>query len=204
MKNLIFFAFVLLTSTHAYAGTVTDPVVINVDDDYFSCVGDETWFEIVDIYPPDTCGSGVTFPDPGRYTVIFYSGDCSDRVFGCSGVNDTGIEESRKTFYVYSDAGNYNSTWGGDNGMWGSIEVSENLANVASGVQETGASLWPLFAFVGIGLAFVIAGMLVSNIRNSTNISSNKKEIVNPDGEEFIYHDAETLEFRRNYGNKKL
>ncbi len=49
----------------------------------------------------------------------------------------------------------------------GATTPTELLASVTTGVQDTGASLWPLFSFVGIGLAFVIAGYVVSFIRKS-------------------------------------
>lgn len=49
----------------------------------------------------------------------------------------------------------------------GSTTPGDLLASVTSGVQDTGASLWPLFTFVGIGVAFVIAGYVVSFIRKS-------------------------------------
>ncbi len=49
----------------------------------------------------------------------------------------------------------------------GSTTPGDLLASVTTGVQDTGASLWPLFSFVGIGLAFVIAGYVVSFIRKS-------------------------------------
>jgi hypothetical protein len=49
----------------------------------------------------------------------------------------------------------------------GTTTPADLLASVTSGVQDTGASLWPLFTFVGIGVAFVIAGYVVSFIRKS-------------------------------------
>jgi len=49
----------------------------------------------------------------------------------------------------------------------GSTTPGDLLASVTQGVQDTGASLWPLFTFVGIGVAFVIAGYVVSFIRKS-------------------------------------
>jgi len=49
----------------------------------------------------------------------------------------------------------------------GSTTPADLLASVTTGVQTTGTSLWPLFTFVGIGLAFVIAGFVVSFIRHS-------------------------------------
>jgi len=49
----------------------------------------------------------------------------------------------------------------------GSTTPADLLASVTIGVQDTGSSLWPLFTFVGIGVAFVIAGYVVSFIRKS-------------------------------------
>jgi len=49
----------------------------------------------------------------------------------------------------------------------GTTTPADLLASVTSGVQDTGSSLWPLFTFVGIGVAFVIAGYVVSFIRKS-------------------------------------
>ncbi len=41
------------------------------------------------------------------------------------------------------------------------------VASVTTGVQDTGEALWPFLVFVGVGLAFVIGGYLVSFIRKS-------------------------------------
>jgi len=49
----------------------------------------------------------------------------------------------------------------------GSTTPQDLLASVTSGVQDTGTSLWPLLVFVGIGLAFTIAGYVISLIRQS-------------------------------------
>jgi len=49
----------------------------------------------------------------------------------------------------------------------GTTTPNDLLASVTQGVQDTGTSLWPLFSFVGIGVAFVIAGYVVSFIRKS-------------------------------------
>lgn len=49
----------------------------------------------------------------------------------------------------------------------GSTTPADLLASVTTGVQSTGTSLWPLFSFVGIGVAFVIAGYVVAFIRKS-------------------------------------
>jgi len=49
----------------------------------------------------------------------------------------------------------------------GSTTPADLMASVTTGVQDTGASLWPLLAFVGISLAFSIAGFVISLIRKS-------------------------------------
>lgn len=49
----------------------------------------------------------------------------------------------------------------------GSTTPQDLIASVTTGVQDTGASLWPLFAFVGVGLAFVIGGYVITFIRKS-------------------------------------
>lgn len=49
----------------------------------------------------------------------------------------------------------------------GSTTPSDLLASVTTGVQTTGTSLWPLIVLVGIPLAFVIGGMVISFIRHS-------------------------------------
>jgi len=49
----------------------------------------------------------------------------------------------------------------------GSTTPADLVASVATSVQTTGADIWPLLAFVGIPLAFVIGGFVVSLIRHS-------------------------------------
>lgn len=49
----------------------------------------------------------------------------------------------------------------------GDVTPADLLASVTSGVQTTGASLWPLIVLVGIPLAFVVGAMVISFIRHS-------------------------------------
>lgn len=49
----------------------------------------------------------------------------------------------------------------------GTTTTGDLVASVAQGVQDTGASLWPLLIFVGVGVAFTIFGYVVSIIRKS-------------------------------------
>jgi len=98
-----------------------------------------------------------------------------------------------------------NATWGSDNGFWGDVTTTDIRDSLQASVQSTGLSLWPLFAFVGIGLAFVIAGMLVMNIEKQTTATRSKKLDELKDGvkSDFIYHSADDLEFKRNYGQEE-
>jgi hypothetical protein len=49
----------------------------------------------------------------------------------------------------------------------GTTTPADVLASVTTGVQTTGEALWPFLVFLGIGLAFVIGGYLISFIRAS-------------------------------------
>lgn len=101
-------------------------------------------------------------------------------------------------------AGSSNATWGSNNGFWGDVTTSDIKDSLQASVQATGFNIWPLFAFVGVALAFGIAGLVVYQIRQSVAVNTgNKKEIVNPGGSDFIYHSAEDLEFKRNYGSEE-
>lgn len=56
----------------------------------------------------------------------------------------------------------------------GSTTPAQLVASVSQGVTDTGASLWPLFSFVGIAAAFTIAGYVVSFIRKSIGTTKNR------------------------------
>jgi hypothetical protein len=49
----------------------------------------------------------------------------------------------------------------------GSTTPASVISSVTEGVQTTGEALWPFLIFVGVGLAFVVGGYLVSFIRKS-------------------------------------
>lgn len=50
----------------------------------------------------------------------------------------------------------------------GTTTASDLIASVTAGVQDTAQALWPLMAFVGIGVAFTLFGYVVSIIKTST------------------------------------
>jgi hypothetical protein len=47
----------------------------------------------------------------------------------------------------------------------GTTTPASLLASVTTGVQSTGNQIWPLLVIVGVPLAFVIAGYIISLIR---------------------------------------
>jgi len=99
--------------------------------------------------------------------------------------------------------GSTNQTWGSNNGFWGDTSVGDVTTAMEASVQATGVNIYPLLTFVGIPLAFLLAGFLIYLINKQlTPVTTGKKEIVNPGGDDIIYHSAEDLEFRRNYGQE--
>lgn len=104
--------------------------------------------------------------------------------------------------------------WSGSNGFWGSTTVSDITDSLQASVQATGANIYPLLTFVGIPLGFLIAGFLVYLINRT--LTPEKETVINSNLEivpkkkrgrrkkyDLIYHSAEDLEFRRNYGRSK-
>lgn len=134
--------------------------------------------------------------------------------------NDVGINNSITDQYsgyalefdgnntIFSVAENIvttNNTWHSQNGFWGSTTPISILGGMTASVQSTGASIWPLFKYVGIPLAFAIALHLINFIYNSVVERKKRKNeitILNPNGEDFITHSAEDLEFKREYGQE--
>jgi hypothetical protein len=220
MKRLLLFLIIAIPAL-THAGYVTNqPMISLVDYPWFVCEGDEAWFEVVGVLPPDNCGSGISLPTQGQYTVKFYSDSCSNRVEGCSGVTDDGILRSTKTFWVYDDPASYNSTWGNPSGFWGGVTTESVRSTLQASVAETGISIYPLMKFVGIPLLFAIAGLLIYMINKTLTPAPEKHtmemtnmvkrgrgrknvEIINPTGDDIIYHSAKDLEFMREYGKKK-
>lgn len=101
MKYLLFALLFLVSPVVTHAGVVNDPVYYAVDAGHFTCENNETWFEVVGVNVPDTCGSEFSISDAvGTHQVIFYSGDCNERLAGCSGVTDTGVVEDTVSFEV--------------------------------------------------------------------------------------------------------
>jgi hypothetical protein len=163
MKYFVF--LFLFFAQNAYAGIVNNPIIVDVDDVHFTCTGDETWFEIDGTYPPDNCGGGVSFPSTGEFIVNFYEGDCGDRVFNCSGINDTGSLVATLPFRVYGSLEEYEIATNEFNIM---MTEGDNVMSVATG-QTMGANVsWVgdnfIKLFIGSGLALLsgIVGWIIA------------------------------------------
>jgi len=68
-----------------------------------------------------------------------------------------------------------NSTWGSDNGFWGSTTASNVQSTLTAGVQNTGADLWGLLVFAGIAIAFIIFLQLVFLTKKSVKPTTKKE-----------------------------
>jgi hypothetical protein len=68
-----------------------------------------------------------------------------------------------------------NNIWNSENGFWGSTTPGAIIGDMTASVQNTGANLWPLLAFVGVPIAFIIALYLIFMI-NQTLTPEKKKD----------------------------
>lgn len=69
-----------------------------------------------------------------------------------------------------------NTTWGNDNGFWGdSFSIPDIKNNMQASVQATGVSIWPLFALLGIPIAFILAYYLLDFIYYSVIMGQSSK-----------------------------
>jgi hypothetical protein len=91
--------------------------------------------------------------------------------------------------------------WGGSNGFWGNTTVGDVTTAMEASVQATGANVWGLLTFVGLPIAFLLAGLLLYMIKKELTPVSVTKNQTKKDN--FIYHSPEDLEFKREYGQEK-
>jgi len=130
------------------------------------------------------CGEEIASFDSGNlgiaYKVIYYEDDTFSVT---TNEYDVCVKES-STFLGCSDS-------------------ESVMGSVTEGVTGT-TVIYGFIALVGISLAFVIANYLVDFINKSVKTKTERKNrVINQDGEEFIYHDAKTLEFKREYGSNR-
>jgi len=87
------------------------------------------------------------------------------------------------------------------------VSPTEMIASVKAGTVDTTDKVLPLLTLLGIPLGFLLVLMLIGMINKTlTPEKTGKKgrtEIINPQGDDIVYHSAKDLEFKRNYGRRK-
>jgi len=120
------------------------------------------------------------------------------------GVNGFFIDQEFNEFNLFTVSISDNQTWGSNNGFWGDTTPSVIVSDMQASVSETGVNIYPLITFVGIPVAFLIALYLIWLINKTlTPVKKSDENVINPHGENFIYHSASDLEDKREYGQVK-
>lgn len=130
-----------------------DPLDCNlgVDQFYTYAVGDQS---PIDGFTCDELQNPYPISAPNLIIGDEYVTLIADDI--CSDFDTCSLVEPSSLFYWSYEEQSQNQTWG-NSGLFGGTNVA---AAVASGVQNTGASIWPLLLFVGVFLAFGIAIMV--------------------------------------------
>lgn len=223
MKKILFlfiFTAILTHAHNAYAGfhsEITDGGGFTIQ-----CEGDEVgilvstlpgeFYYIIDSFNSSYGGVGTpptAYDCNGTYYLetADLQGETSFNFVFVDSANNP-VESTRFNFSSFPVSSNIptppapsQSIWRGNNGFWGSTTPSEVADSLEASVQATGANIWPMYTYVGIGIAFFIALMVLQFIifsiqeKRQTQKKERKKE-------DFIYHSAEDLEFKRNYGQE--
>lgn len=64
----------------------------------------------------------------------------------------------------------------GANGLLGDFSPTDLLASVGTGVVDTGAMIWPLFAILGVIIAFIIAGKVRDFIMHAGEVERERRK----------------------------
>jgi len=76
--------------------------------------------------------------------------------------------------FSFQMSNNHQNIWVGGS-IFGSTTPATLVASVGSGVITTGTSIWPLLAFVGVGIAFVIVWLILDFIWYSIILGQTSK-----------------------------
>jgi len=162
-----------------------------------------TGYQEILMTPPQATGNTI-----GSFDVQFDgSYGIEQIVVGCEGGTDESVDFDgfNELFLteLYTIPVVQNALWGSSNGFWGSTTPLDISETVVASVQATGIDIYPLLKFVGIPMGFLIALYLVWLINKTLTPEKRGTRIINPDGDDIIYHSAEDLEFKREYGQVK-
>lgn len=144
----------------------------------------------------------------GHYAFTYGSGCTNLSYTACYTATNggtAGIEVYVQNSLFYTILPPENALWGSSNGFWGSTTPLDIAGTLQASVQATGVDIYPLLKFVGIPMGFLIALYLVWLINKTLTPVPEKKlgKTLDTDKEEFIYHSADDLEFKREYGQVK-
>lgn len=232
MKNyltILAFVFSFYTPVYAYDTLYTDPQrysnldysSVNVDF-FFRCDSDPSAFESgavqweIHIFDPNgtefdgfSCFPGdiqtysASLGSVGQSIEGKYNALALPNNFTCNGYDACSLTYpgTASTYFWYYESDN--SLWGSNNGFFGTISTPENVANITSGVQQTGSKMWPMLVLLGVSVAFLIGLALINFINQGIKPERPKKTVINPNGEDFIEHGIDDLNFKREYGSRK-
>jgi hypothetical protein len=193
--------------TPSGSGTYQEMTFNVTIDDLSSCITDWSIY-VVNMSPftDHQIGENVPVAENSHTFVVQFDTayDVIQVTAGCDGVGGS-LSSLEYIFYAtplfhtepYVAPVVVTNLWGSNNGFWGSTTPSVIAGDLEASVQATGANIWPLIAIVGIPVGFLIALWLVMLINKElTPIKETKKE----KKYDFIYHSADDLEFKNNYG----
>jgi hypothetical protein len=161
--------------TPAGAGTYASVAVDVTIDDLSACV--DSWFITAVSFNPTFVEISSDPVSVAQNSATFYltsnpNFEVVQITAGCDGITGSLVsleyDGGAPIFYLEN-----NSIWPSGS-LFGNTTPLQLTASVADGVRDTGMNIWPLFALVGVALAFVIAGFIVNFIQKS--VDSRKKE----------------------------
>jgi len=221
----VFLGLVMSANAYTYdrqpTGTqINNPVTVNASftkteagivNDNYVCLSAEGWAQNTYILSQNSVlvtGENIT----GAFTFDFPIGSEIEIIQVASSPNsdcnyDTWNEASLLLEGVFNGSVIFTVTesqtaniWGGSNGFWGSTTVSDVTETMTASVQTTGTNIWPMIKYMGIAMAFLFAYYLIYLI--NIQLTPSKKEEKKEKTVDIIYHSADDLEFKRNYGQE--
>lgn len=144
----------------------------------------------------------------GNYDTVAISGTGA----GCISANSGGVITQAVNFTVLPTPTTTPTTTPPTAGAFSFVDFNdvsptEMIASVQAGTVGTTDKVLPLLTLLGIPLGFLLVLMLIGMINKTlTPEKTGKKgrtEIINPKGDDIVYHSAKDLEFKRNYGRRK-
>lgn len=163
--------------TPAGAGTYASVAVDVTIDDLSTCV--DSWFITAVSFNPTFAEINSDPVSVAQNSATFYltsnpNFEVVQITAGCDGTAGSLVsleyDGGAPIFYLENT-----SIWPAGS-LFGNTTPLQLTASVADGVRDTGVDIWPLFALIGVALAFVIAGFVV-NFINKSVIDDKKRSL---------------------------